>query len=146
MTAALSGTEMAAELEQQFPGSIVESSEESIIVKSDSLLKIAFFLKTASDLCFDYLTSVTATDLRQFVEVSYHLTSTVNNHSLVLKVRIGRGDNPTTPSVVSIWRGADLQEREIYDLMGISFNGHPNLKRIFLWEGFEGYPLRRDYL
>ena len=76
----------------------------------------------------------------------YHLTSLEHNHSLVIKTRIYERDNPGLDSVVSLWRGADLQEREIYDLMGIAFTSHPNLKRIFLWEGFEGYPLRKDYL
>jgi len=50
------------------------------------------------------------------------------------------------PSVVSLWRGADFQEREIYDLMGITFEGHPNMKRLFLWDGFQGHPLRKDYI
>ena len=53
---------------------------------------------------------------------------------------------PTVPSVASVWRGAILQEREVWDLMGIAFDGHPNLKRILTWEGFQGHPLRRDYL
>ena len=61
-----------------------------------------------------------------------------------MKVRLQERDNPALPSVVSLWRGADLQEREIYDLFGVKFEGHPNLKRIFLWEGFPGYPLRKD--
>ncbi len=57
----------------------------------------------------------------------------------------GRGD-ASVPSVMSVWRGADLQEREAYDLMGVRFEGHPNMKRLMLWEGFEGHPLRKDYL
>ncbi len=145
MTVALSGREIAGKLEQQFPGSIVESGENSLIVRSKSLLDIASFLKTAPDFYFDYLNSITAVDYRSYFEVVYHLTSTVHNHSLVLKVRSDERHSPPLPSVVSLWRGADFQEREIYDLMGISFEGHPNLKRIFLWEGFPGNPLRKDY-
>ena len=76
----------------------------------------------------------------------YHLTSIEHNHSLVLKTRCYSRDNPTLPSVVGLWRGADFQEREIYDLLGISFEGHPNLRRIALWEGFDGHPLRKDFL
>ena len=64
-----------------------------------------------------------------------------HNHSLVLKVRIDERENPSLPSVANLWQGADFQEREIYDLFGIRFEGHPNLKRIFLWEGFPGHPL-----
>ena len=145
MTVALSGKEIAGKLEQRFPGSIVESGENSLAVKSESLLDIASFLKTAPDFYFDYLTSITAVDYRSYFEVNYQLTSTKHNHSLVLKVRSDEQNNPTLPSVVSLWRGADFQEREIYDLLGIRFDGHPNLKRIFLWEGFPGNPLRKDY-
>ncbi|GAH82618.1 unnamed protein product [marine sediment metagenome] len=64
----------------------------------------------------------------------------------MLKVRCYDRENPTLPSVVGIWRGADFQEREIFDLFGIGFEGHPNLRRIVLWEGFEGHPLRKDFL
>ncbi len=146
MTLALSGEEVAAKLEQRFPGSIIESSENSLLVKSESLFELASFLKTAPGFDFGYLNHVTAVDYYDYFEVIYQLTSMEHNHSLVLKTRCyGRG-NPSLPSVVSLWRGADLQEREIYDLMGINFEGHPNLKHIVLWEGFEGHPLRRDYL
>jgi len=146
MTVALSGKEIAARLEEQFPGSIIESSQDSLVVKSESLLEIATFLKTTPGLDFDYLTSITAVDYYDYFEVVYHLTSIKHNHSLVMKTRCYGRDNPTLPSVVSLWRGADFQEREIYDLMGITFDGHPNLQRIFLWEGFQGHPLRKDYL
>jgi len=146
MTVALSGKEIAAKLEEQFPGSIIESSQNNLVVKSESLLEVATFLKTTPGLDFDYLTSITAVDYYDYFEVVYHLTSIKHNHSLVVKTRCYGRDNPVVPSVVSLWRGADFQEREIYDLMGISFNGHPNLKRIFLWEGFQGHPLRKDYL
>ncbi|MEE9399093.1 MAG: NADH-quinone oxidoreductase subunit C, partial [Dehalococcoidales bacterium] len=64
----------------------------------------------------------------------------------VFKIRCYQRNNPVLPSLVGLWQGADFQEREIYDLMGIKFDGHPNMKRIVLWEGFEGHPLRKDYL
>ena len=146
MTVALSGNEIATRLEEQFPGSIVESGPNSLLVKSESLLETATFLKTTSGLDFDYITAITAVDYYDYFEVVYQLTSLQHNHSLVVKTRCYRRDNPTLPSVVSLWRGADFQEREIYDLFGISFDGHPNLKRIVLWEGFQGYPLRKDFL
>ena len=146
MTLALSGKEVSTGLEEKFSGSVLESSQDSILVKSEFLLPVATYLKDTPELDFDYLASVTAVDYYIYFEVVYHLTSLPHNHSLVLKTRCYGRDNPSLPSVVSLWRGADYQEREIYDLMGISFTGHPNLKRIFLWEGFEGHPLRRDYL
>jgi len=146
MTVALSGKEIAGKIDEQFPGSIVESSQNSFVVKSESLLAVASFLKEAPGLDFDYLTSITAVDYYDYFEVVYQLTSIKHNHSLVVKTRCYGRDNLSVSSVVGLWRGADFQEREIYDLMGISFNGHPNLKRIFLWEGFPGHPLRKDYL
>ena len=146
MTLALAGNEIAGQIEEKFPGSIVESGPNSFLVKSELLLEIASYLKTTPGLDFEYLASITAIDYYDYFEVIYQLTSLQHNHSLVMKTRCYGRDKPTLPSVVSLWRGADLQEREIYDLMGISFDGHPNLKRIVLWEGFEGHPLRKDFL
>ena len=146
MTVALSGKEIAAQLEEKFPGSIVESSQDCLVVNGDSLLAVAAFLKDAPDLDFAYLNCITAVDYYEYLEVVYQLTSLEHNHSLVLKTRCYDRENPVLPSVVSLWQGADFQEREIYDLMGIKFEGHPNMKRIFLWEGFQGHPLRKDYL
>jgi len=146
MTVALSGKEIASQLEEKFPGSIVESNQDSFVVKSDFLLAVAAFLKDTPGLDFDYLSYITAIDYYDHFEVVYQLVSLEHNHSLVLKTRCDQRDNPTLPSVISLWRGADFQEREIHDLMGIRFEGHPNMKRIALWEGFPGHPLRKDYL
>jgi NADH-quinone oxidoreductase subunit C len=146
MTLALSGSEVAKQIEKKFAGSIVEATADSLLVKAESLLEIAAYLKTTPGLDFDYLNAVTAVDYLDYFEVIYQLTSLKHNHSLVLKVRCYSRDNPILPSVVSLWRGADFQEREIYDLFGISFEGHPNLRRIVLWEGFQGHPLRKDFL
>jgi NADH-quinone oxidoreductase subunit C len=146
MTLALSGSEIARQIEKQFAGSVVGSTADSLLVEAESLLEIAAYLKSTRGLDFDYLTAITAVDYLDYFEVIYQLTSLRRNHSLVLKTRCYVRDNPTLPSVVSLWQGADFQEREIYDLFGISFEGHPNLKRIVLWEGFEGHPLRKDFL
>jgi len=146
MTLALSGKEIAKQIEKQFPGSVAESTADSLLLKAESLLEIAAYLKSTRGLDFDYLTAITAVDFLDYFEVDYLLTSLKHNHSLVIKTRCYGRENPSLPSVVSLWRGADFQEREIYDLFGISFEGHPNLKRIFLWDGFQGHPLRKDYL
>jgi len=77
----------------------------------------------------------------------YHLLSLSQNRRAIVKVRCGEGRvDPVVPSVLEIWRGAELQEREVYDLMGIRFEGRDEMKRIFLWEGFEGHPHRKDFL
>ena len=146
MTVALSGKEIASQIEEKFPGSIEESSQDSLVVKSDSLLPVAAFLKDTESLKFDYLNYITAVDYFSYFEVVYQLTSLEHNHTVVIKTRCYGRENPAVPSVTGLWQGADFQEREIYDLMGIKFEGHPNMKRIFLWEGFPGHPLRKDYL
>lgn len=146
MTLALSSEEVAAKLEQQFPGSIIETSKDNLLVKSESLFDLVSFLKTAPGLDFNYLSTITAVDYYDYFELIYQLVSLDHNHSLVLKTRCEERENTTVPSLVGLFRSADYQEREIYDLMGISFEGHPNLKRIVLWDGFKGQPLRKDYL
>ena len=146
MTVALSGKEVASKLDEKFPGSVVESNQDCLIVNSDSLFEIASFLKDEPDLDFAYLNHITAVDYYDYFEVIYQLTSLEHNHSLLLKTRCYDRENPVLPSLVSLWQGTDFQEREIYDLMGITFEGHYNMKRIFLWDGFQGHPLRKDYL
>ena len=146
MTVALSGKEIATQIEEKFPESVVESSEKAVVVKSDSLLDVAAFLKDTPDLDFDYLNYITAVDYYDHFEVVYMLSSLEHNHCLVIKARCYDRESPALPSVVHLWQGADFQEREIYDLMGIKFEGHPNMKRIFLWEGFAGHPLRKDFM
>src|SRR3990170_2815078 len=76
-------------------------------------------------------------------EVVYHLLSIALNQAATVKVRTRDRENPAVPSVVPVWRGAHFQERETFDLMGIRFEGHPDLRRIFLWDGFPGHPLRK---
>ena len=146
MTVSLSGWEIAKQITKQFPDAVSEASDHAVLVKSESLFGVAEYLKNTPEFDFNYLTNITAVDYYDYFEVIYQLTSLGHNHSLVLKTRCYNRDHPTLPSVVSLWRGADFQGREIYDLMGISFEGHPNLKRIALWKGFDGHPLRKDYL
>ena len=146
MTKPLIGTEVAEKIEEHLPGAVVEAGENSILLNSESVLDICRFLNQTAGLDFDYLTNLTAVDYLDYFEVVYHLVSMKNNHSLVLKARCFNRENPAIPSVTPIWGGADFQEREIYDLLGIHFDGHYNMKRIFLWEGFQGHPLRRDFL
>ncbi len=146
MTTSLSAYEVAKQIRGHFPDMIIETSDTSMMVNSESLLAVAAFLRDTPGLDFNYLANITAVDYFDYLELIYQLTSIERNHSLVLKTRCRGRDNPSLPSVVSLWQGADFQEREIYDLMGIRFEGHPNLKRIVLWQGFEGHPLRKDYL
>lgn len=144
MTQPLSGSDIAKKIGEKFPDAVTGSDETAVYVQSKHLLEVARFLK--ENLNLDFLNHITAVDYRDYFEVVYLLTSLKDNHSIVLKTRCDEGDAPSIPSVISLWRGADLQEREIYDLMGISFDGHPNMKRIVLWEGFQGHPLRKSFV
>lgn len=146
MTVALRAGEVASKVVEALPVAGITTEKGAVIVSSESLLEVAQFLKDKPEFAFDYLVSITAVDYLDYFEVVYHLVSLRYNHSLVLKTRCYNRDEPAVPSVVSLWQGADLQECEVFDLMGIIFSGHPKLKRIFLWEGFPGHPLRRDYL
>jgi NADH-quinone oxidoreductase subunit C len=146
MTVASSGKEVAARLEQQFTFDITESNDRFILVKKEAIHDIISYLKTDPELDFNFLNYVTAVDYLDYFEVVYQLTSLKHNHDIVIKTRCYGRENLSVPSIVDLYSTANVQEREIYDLMGIRFEGHPNMTRIFLWEGFEGYPQRKDYL
>ncbi len=146
MITTLSPEDVAKQISERYSEAVIETSDYAVLINSQFLLDVAAFLKDTPELEFDYLTYITAVDYFEYFELIYQLTSIKHNHTMVLKTRCYGRENPTVPSVVSLWRGADYQEREIYDLMGIKFEGHPNMKRIFLWDGFQGHPLRKDYL
>mgnify|MGYP006101566119 FL=1 len=95
---------------------------------------------------YNYLKSISAVDYIEYFELVCHLDSMIYNTSIVIKSKIYGRNNLSVKSLTSLWKGAELQEREIWDLMGIYFDGHPNMKRILLWEGFKGHPLRKDFL
>jgi NADH-quinone oxidoreductase subunit C len=145
MTVTLAVPEVVKQLEARFPGAVTGATDAAITIDSKLLVEVMTYLKSTSGFDFDYMTTVTAIDYFQYFEVVYNLVSMEHNHSLTIKTRAYGRDNPRLPSVVSLWRSADHQEREIYDLMGITFDGHPNMKRIVLWPEFKGHPQRKDY-
>ena len=146
MTRALDGAELAGRINEVHADTVVDWNETDIWIEPQSLPPIARFLTETPDLDFAFLVAVSAVDYVEYFEIVYHLLSMRRNASVVLKTRCYGRDEPVVPSVVDIWRGAELQEREIWDLMGIRFEGHPNMKRVLLWEEFPGHPLRKDYL
>jgi NADH-quinone oxidoreductase subunit C len=146
VTTCLNGEEIAKKIGEVFPEAVTDFAESTVVVDSQHLYKVAEYLKNTDAYAFDYLVNLTSIDYVDYFELVYNLVSIKHNHSLVIKTRTYDREEPVVPSVVSLWRTADYQEREIYDLMGIAFDGHPNLKRLFMWEGFPGHPLRRDYL
>jgi len=138
----------ALDLPALFPGTLSADSRPGYsgwIVDKDNLLQLATALR--DELGYDYLSSVTGVDYlpEGKLEVVYHVYKTTGGPGLVFKVQAPRQDPVEVPSLVSIYPGAELQEREAWDLLGIKFTGHPDLRRILMWEGFAGHPLRKDW-
>jgi len=137
-------------LRAQFSGSVLDVAEFrgeiTVIVVKDALLDIAGFLRDDPGTAFDLLTVVTATHYiaRDYdYEVLYHLYSLSKNHRLRVKVRLREGE--TVPSVTPVWPGANWPEREAFDLVGVRFSGHPDLRRIIMPEDYPHHPLRKDF-
>ena len=146
MTRAHSGEDAAKRINEAIPGAVVDYNHTDVWVAPENILEAARLLKDDESLDFSFLNAVTAVDYVEYFEMIYHLLSLRRNSSLVVKSRVPGRENLEVPSVYEVWKGADLQEREVWDLMGIRFDGHPNMKRILLWEGFPGHPLRKDFL
>lgn len=139
---------LTLDLAARFPGIVSTETRpgfSGFIVEKDSLIEVATAIR--DELGFDLLTAVTAVDYfpESKMEVVYHAYRTTGGPGLVFKVQVPRVDPVEIPSLIDLWPGVDLQEREAWDLMGIKFTGHPDLRRILMWEGFEGHPLRKDW-
>ena len=139
---------LTLDLTARFPGVVNADTRpgfSGFIVEKESLLEVATAIR--DELGFDLLTAVTAVDYfpEDKMEVVYHAYKTTGGPGLVFKVQVPRVDPVEVPSLIDLWPGVDLQEREAWDLMGIKFTGHPDLRRILMWEGFEGHPLRKDW-
>lgn len=124
-----------------------EEGSQYLVVNIDpeQLHELMHHLRHNAETAFDYLFCLTGVDYGKELGVVYHLESTLHRHILVVKVQTTDRENPLFDSVQDIWATANFHEREAYDFFGIKFRGHPNLKRLFLSEDWEGYPLRKDY-
>ena len=142
----LNGADLARRVDQAVPGASDGWGDDTLWIRPYSISDVAGFLQNDGDLDLQYLNSISAIDFIGHFVLVYHLTSFRQGHKATVKSRLPGREDLSAPSVYHLWRGADFQEREIWDLMGIRFDGHPNMKRIMLWEGFEGHPLRRDFL
>jgi NADH/F420H2 dehydrogenase subunit C len=116
----------------------------TLLIEPAAWPDLARTLRSSAGLDFDYLFCVTAVDWKTHLTMVYHLQSTLHRHTLVVKIKLDR-DNPRVVSVADVWRTAEFHERESYDLMGIVFAGHPDLRRLFMTEDWKGWPLRKDY-
>lgn len=140
-------------VQENFPQEIISThsfrGDDTVTVKPESLSVIAQFLKETPDLDFNFLMDVTAVDYLDIkkaprFEVVYHFYSLKQNHRLRVKVEVEE-KNPEVETLHDLWPSANWYEREIWDMFGIKFKGHPNLKRILMYEEFKGHPLRKDY-
>lgn len=139
--------EVVSNLAQRFPDIVTPEMRKGYsgyVVKTERLVEFAKALR--DELGYDYLSSVTAVDYlaEGQMEVVYHARQSTGGSPLVFRVQVPR-DHSIVPSLVPVYPGAEFQEREAYDLLGVRFEGHPDLRRILLWEGFHGHPLRKDW-
>ena len=146
-------TGLHLKLKEKFPGAVTEThafrGDETAVVGRESLLEIADFLKGDPEFDMNVLMDLTAVDGLAMkssprFEVVYHFYSLSKNHRLRVKVRVEEKD-AVMPTLTGRWPIADWFEREVWDMFGIRFEGHPNLKRILMYEEFVGHPLRKDY-
>ena len=146
MTTAIGGHALAESISKVFSHAVVNATLAWVEVRPEDLLLVARWLRDDPMHDFRQLTSLTAVDHMTRFEVVYHLLSLHKNQCATIKTAVTDREAPEIDSVVPVWYGAILQEREVYDLFGIRFRGHPDLRRIFLWEGYSGWPLRKDFL
>lgn len=136
-------TEFVKSLDSEL--TVVEGKQfVEVAVPASKLHEVALALRNNENAKFDYLFCLTGVDYKQDLGVVYHMRSTLYNHTLVLKVRTSDRINPHFESVADIWKTAEYHEREVFDLLGIRFDNHPDLRRFFLEKSF-GYPLRKDF-
>lgn len=133
-------------LDRALPGIVLHSNDEWVEVAADRVDEALRWLRDSEQFDAAQLSNLTAVDRHDHFEVVYHLQSLDLNHQIAVKALVRDHDHPVLPSAYPVYKGALLQEREVYDLMGIRFAGHPDMRRLFLWEGFPGHPLRKDWM
>ena len=136
---------------RKFPDDIIDShnrlGNETVVIKKEALLKVCDFIKENRQLKMDMLVDLTCVDYPEEAErfmMVYHFYSTENKYRLRIKAPVEE-EEPYIDSLTGMWLNADWPEREVYDMFGVKFNDHPNLKRLFMYDTFEGHPLRKDY-
>ena len=142
----MTNEELKIKLIELIPLAVLEESGEWITINIDAEAWKIFAqgLKATEGFDFDYLFCLTCVDWKTHFTIVYHLTSTIYRHTLVVKSKLDR-NNPEIETVSDIWRTAEFHEREVYDLFGVNFMHHPDLRRLFMTDEWKGYPLRKDY-
>ena len=143
-TVELTGSAVAERL-GAVSGAVREVAPGYVVLEPARMLQAMAFVRDDEHLDGKFLVEMCSVDMVTRIDVVYHIASLAQNHLFQLKVPADH-EHPEVPSVTSLWLGARLQEREIYDLMGVRFPGHEDLSRLFLWDKFPGHPLRKDFM
>ena len=140
--------ELADRINAELGAGTVSIVQAALLVTTDKLVDVALFLRDKNPIKYDYLASLQSVHYEDCIEVNYQLDSTDKPGTLIeLRVRTAEAEGQgEVPSLYHVYRGADFQEREVYDMMGVRFTGHPELTRILMWEGYAYHPLRKDFL
>lgn len=144
----MTNEELKNSITQSLPAATYDEAGEflNVIIASEDLLPLMKELRSKEELHFDYLFCLTCIDWKDHLMMVYHLTSKTHNHSIVVKAKISDTNHPAIETVCNIWKTAELLEREVFDLFGVKFTNHPDLRRLFLEEGWNGFPLRKNYV
>jgi NADH-quinone oxidoreductase subunit C len=144
-TLTLSGAAVAERIEAGVPGAVRERADGFVVLEPASMLDAMRVIRDDEQLDGKFLVQLCSVDLTTRIDLVYHFSSLAQNHIFEVKVPADH-EQPRVASIVPLWQGAILQEREVYDLMGVVFDGHPELTRLFLWDKFPGHPLRKDFM
>jgi NADH-quinone oxidoreductase subunit C len=142
----MNNEELKLKLSGFFPLASFEASTDwiTISIEPTEIRSTALQIRNTAGLDFDYLFCLTCIDWKTHFTMVYHFNSTIHRHSMVIKAKLDR-NLPEIESLSDIWQTAEFHEREVYDLFGVKFLNHPDLRRLFMTDDWEGWPLRKDY-
>jgi NADH-quinone oxidoreductase subunit C len=145
VTVTLPGEVVAARIRAAVPDAVREVTADYVVLEPSRMYDAMAIVRDDEHLDGKFLVQLCSVDVHTRIDVVYHFSSLAQNHIFELKVPADH-EQPRVASIVPLWVGATLQEREVYDLMGVVFEGHPELTRLFLWDKFPGHPLRKDFM
>jgi len=145
VTLLLSGETVAGRIRASAPDAVREVLPEYIVLEPAHMFEAMKIIRDDPELDGKFLVQLCSVDMITRIDMVYHFSSLARNHLFQVKAPADH-EHPRVPSITPLWLGANLQEREEYDLMGVVFEGHPDLTRLFLWDTFPGHPLRKDFM
>ena len=145
VTVHLRGEDVAERVRSALPDAVRSVEVDAVILEPSRAFDAMAFMRDDDQLDGKFLVQLCSVDAIDRIDVVYHFSSLAQNHIFKVKVPADH-ERPEVASVTPLWIGANLQEREVYDLMGVVFTGHPELTRLFLWKEFPGHPLRKDFM